>query len=72
MSSEDSDVKVKQLKGFGKGNKKKKQIIKKVRQEHGTSVLSFPKDIGLKLNQKVIIEKIGDNPLNWEIRIRPI
>jgi hypothetical protein len=58
---------------FKKG-KKEKPIIRKIRDEHGTPTLSLPKkmlEIGLKLNQEVVVEKVGNNPFAWEIRIRP-
>lgn len=72
MSSR-KEAEVQQLEMRGRG--KKKAIIKRIRQEHGTPMVSFPKvflDIGLKLNQEVTIEKRqGTNPLKWEIVIKP-
>lgn len=61
---------------LGKGKQKEKPVVRTIRQEHGTPILSLPKmflDVGLKLNQEVTIEKKGNpNPLNWEIVIRPV
>jgi len=72
MSSEEDNASVEELKLHGRGHKKQKPIVRRVRQEHGTPILSLPKEIGLRLNEEVIIEKVGSNPLNWEIRIKPI
>lgn len=70
--SSDKEASVENLQLSGRGHKKQKPIVRKIREEHGTTILSLPKEIGLKLNQEVIIEKIGSNPLNWEIRIKPL
>jgi hypothetical protein len=70
MSSPDSEEQKKFL--YGRGHKKQKPIRRRIRQEHGTPILSLPKQIGLKLNQEVTIEKVDSNPLTWEIRIKPV
>lgn len=70
--SSDKDASVENLQLGGRGHKKQKPIVRKIREEHGTPILSLPKEIGLRLNQEVVIEKIGSNPLTWEIRIKPL
>lgn len=56
--------------------KRHKAIIRKIRNEHGYPVLDLPKtlcdEIGLRLNQEVVIERVETNPLNWEFRIKPL
>lgn len=45
-----------------------------VQNDHGYPRVSFPKsfiEIGLKLNAEVVVEKRGNNPLQWEIVIKP-
>jgi hypothetical protein len=57
------------------GKKKEKQIERNIREEHGTLIISLPKsfrkELGLKLNQNVTIERTHTNLLNWEIVIKP-
>ena len=48
---------------------------RKVRSDHGYPLITLPKwmlKFGLKLNQDVIIEKRGTNPLNWELVIKVV
>lgn len=70
--SSDQNASVENLQLDGRGHKKKKPIVRKIRQEHDTLILSLPKKIGLKLNQEVMIEQVGVSPLAWEIRIKPV
>jgi hypothetical protein len=70
MSSKDVSVEPLKL-----GKKKEKQIKRNIREEHGTLIISLPKgfrkELGLKLNQNVTIERTHTNLLNWEIVIKP-
>lgn len=61
----------------GRGHKKIEQdgVVKKISEDHGLPVLRLPKallDMGVKLNQQVIITYEKENPLSWEIRINPV
>jgi hypothetical protein len=79
-SSKDPNITIKQL-DLTKKVKKKASIDDRtfrrtVRSDHGYPTVSLPKfflEIGLQLNQEVIVEKRGkgSNPLNWEIVIKP-
>lgn len=78
MSSE-KKAKVEHLAFGGKGKPKAAKddstIIATVRSDHGYPRLMFPKSFiaaGMKLNQEVIVERKGSNPLNWEITIKPL
>jgi hypothetical protein len=70
--SSNQNSSVENLELGGRGYKKKKPIVRRVREEHDTLILSFPKKIGLKLNQEVMIEQVGESPSSWEIRIKPV
>lgn len=69
--SSDSEIEVTNLPLEGRGHRKEKPVVRKIRQEHGTLILSLPEKLGVKLNQEVVIEKVDVNPLLWEIRIKP-
>lgn len=68
--SSDQNSSVENLELSGRGHRKEKPIVRRIRQEHGTLIVSIPKRIGLKLNDEVIIDQIGKNPLSWEIRFK--
>jgi hypothetical protein len=70
MSSAESE-KPKQVL-YGRGHKKEKPLVRRIRQEHGTLILSLSAKLGVKLNQEVVIEKVGSNPLLWELKIKPV
>jgi len=57
---------------YGRGHKKQKVLTRRIRQEHGTLIVSLSEKLGVTLNQEVTIERVGTNPLNFEIRIKPV
>lgn len=52
--------------------RKKKPITRRVRNEHGYPVLYLGKKFLNLMGSEVIIEKVGSNPLLWELKIRPL
>jgi len=55
---------------------KNEKYKRKIRQDgYGYAKLSIPtklfRQLAMKLNQEVIIERIGNNVLGWELRIHP-
>lgn len=80
MSSRETEVTVEPLELQGRGKTKKKgrdknPLERKIRSDHGYPYVTLPKfflELGLSLNQEVIIEKRdSSNPLKWEIVIKP-
>lgn len=69
--SSDRNSSVETLELSGRGHKKQKPLVRRIRQEHGTLILSLPDALGVKLNQEVTIERVNTNPLLWELRIKP-
>jgi hypothetical protein len=69
--SSDRNSSVESLELSGRGHRKQKAIVRRIRQEHGTLILSLPEALGMKLNQEVTIERVHTNPLLWELRIKP-
>jgi hypothetical protein len=69
--SSDRNSSVENLELSGRGHRKQKPLVRKIRQEHGTLILSLPEALGVKLNQEVTIERVHTNPLLWELRIKP-
>lgn len=77
-SDEKPKVSILDLRNKGKKGRKAKTddntFRRTVRSDHGYPRITFPKwlvDLGLALNSEVIIEKRGDNLLNYEIVIKP-
>jgi hypothetical protein len=69
-------IEIEPLQFLGRGIKKQEKAkgeasVRRVTSDHGYPKISFPKALGLKLNQNVIVEKVGTSPLEWEIRIKP-
>ncbi len=69
---------------FGRGRKKKKErqssevpdaFTRKLREEHGSPIISFPRrvirELGIKFGSEVRIKKIGKNPFRWELEFVP-
>jgi hypothetical protein len=46
-----------------------------LKREHYTFSVRIPKEwideLGMAMASEVVVEKIGSNPLGWEIRIKP-
>lgn len=56
---------------------RKKKLKRKIREGgYGYAVVSIPpkiiRELGIKLNQEVIVEKSGRNPFDWEIKLKPV
>lgn len=71
------EVEVEPLQFMGRGIKKQDEpknepMVRTVTGDHGYPKISFPKSLGLKLNQEVVVEKVGTSSLEWEIRIKPL
>lgn len=52
-------------------------VTRKVRDDHGTPIVSFPRsllrEIGIHLSREVYVEVVkGMNPFTWEIKLRPV
>jgi hypothetical protein len=62
-----SELEVASPKLRGRGHKKDKPIIRRIREEHGTLILSLPERLGMYLNQEITIKQVSSNPLRWEI-----
>ena len=75
VEKKSKQVEVEPLQFLGRGIKKQEEpkdeaLIRRVTGDHGYPKISFPKELGLKLNQEVVVEKVG-SLLEWEIRIKP-
>lgn len=62
--------------GHTRKSEEQPQRIKttKIGEEHGTPIIRLPRafvKLGIKLNQEVTMSCEGNNPLNWEIKIKP-